>query len=176
MRRLLPLGLVAVVAFAMGALLSAHSRAHGRSDSRSAAAQAASTGGVPGSTPDVAGVVFISHQQVAAAYAKGATLYNGNPEKNYRVHVFHRDDPGEVEIHQKDTDIFYVLEGSATFVTGGTVTAGKETGPGEIRAAAMEGGTVRAVTKGDVLIIPANVPHWFKAVERPTTYLGVKVR
>ena len=170
MRRLLLLSLVALVVWSLGTLLTANST------TREMSASQADWTGVSGNKPDAAGVVFISHERVSQAYAKGATLYNGNPEKNYRVHVFHRGDAGEVEIHQKDTDIFYVLEGSATFVTGGTVAGGKETGPGEIRAAAMEGGTVRTITKGDVLIIPANVPHWFKGVQQPTTYLGVKVR
>lgn len=52
----------------------------------------------------------------------------------------------------------------------------KETAPGEIRVASMTGGFVRPVAKGDIIIIPANVTHWFKEVQQPITYLGVKVR
>jgi quercetin dioxygenase-like cupin family protein len=125
---------------------------------------------------DTSGVIFISKDQVSQSYAKGAMLYNGNPERNYRVHIFHRDEPGEVEVHTKDTDIFYILEGSALFATGGTMAGGKETAPGEVRGASMGGGVVRQVTKGDVVIIPANVTHWFKEIQQPITYFGIKVR
>ena len=69
-------------------------------------------------------------------------------KKNYRVSVFHRDKGGEVEIHNRDTDVFYILEGEATFVTGGTVTGGKETGPDEIRIATMEGGVRGRLGRG----------------------------
>jgi mannose-6-phosphate isomerase-like protein (cupin superfamily) len=130
----------------------------------------------PANAADSSGVILIPHDQVLQAYAKGATLYNGNPERNYRVHIFHRDTPGEVEVHTKDTDVFYFLEGSATFVTGGTMSGGKDTAPGEIRGSSMDGGVVHQVVKGDVVIVPANVTHWFKEVQQPITYFGVKVR
>jgi quercetin dioxygenase-like cupin family protein len=125
---------------------------------------------------DASGVMFFSNDQVAQTFATGSVLYNGNPERNYRVHIFHRDKPGAVEVHTKDADILYILEGSATFVTGGTFTSGKVTAPGEIRAASMNGGVTRTLTKGDVIIVPANVPHWFTEIQKPITYFGVKVR
>jgi quercetin dioxygenase-like cupin family protein len=40
----------------------------------------------------------------------------------------------------------------------------------------MEGGVTRKIGKGDVIVVPANVTHWFKEVEKPVTYFGVKVR
>jgi quercetin dioxygenase-like cupin family protein len=128
-------------------------------------------------TKDASGVMYFSHQETALAFKQPLAVYDGVPEKkNYRVSVFHRDKGGEVEIHNKDTDVFYILEGEATFVTGGTVTGGKEAGPDEIRIATMEGGVTRKIGKGDVIVIPANVTHWFKEVEKPVTYFGVKVR
>ena len=130
----------------------------------------------PAANADASGVMYFPKDQVSQSFAKGTTLYNGNPERNYRVHIFHRDKPGEVEVHNKDTDILYILEGSATFVTGGTMLGGKETAPTEVRGTSMDGGVVRLISKGDVLIIPANVPHWFKEIQQPTTYFGVKVR
>ena len=162
---------VALIAFALGTLRSARSSAMPQSNT----AQGAPTP-VLLIKADDSGVMYFPAGQVSQTYAKGALLYNGNPERNYRVNVFHRDEPGEVEIHTKDTDIFYILEGSGTFVTGGKIASGKDTGPGEIRAPSMEGGVERTVSKGDVIIIPANVTHWFKAVKQPTTYFGVKVR
>ena len=79
-------------------------------------------------------------------------------------------------MHTKDTDIFYMLEGSATLVTGGTLVDGKTTAPDEIRGSGIRGGETRRITKGDVVIIPAGVPHWFQEVSGPVTYFAVKVR
>lgn len=126
---------------------------------------------------DANGVIFFDKDVVDQSFSKGATLYNGNNEgHNYRVHTLRRDAPGEVEIHTKDTDIFYILDGSATFVTGGTMTGGRDSAPDEKRGKSMEGGTIYHLTKGNVVIIPANVTHWFKEIQQPVTYLTIKVR
>jgi quercetin dioxygenase-like cupin family protein len=122
------------------------------------------------------GVIYFPQDQVAAGFSKNNILYDGVPDHNYRVAVYHRDIGGEVEIHKKDTDVFYVLEGSATFVTGGALTSGKDTVPDEVRGPTMAGGVSRTISKGDVIIIPANVTHWFKEIQKPITYFGVKVR
>ena len=68
-----------------------------------------------------------------------------------------------------------MVEGSATFVTGGTLVEPKESGPGEIRAKNITGGVERHLTKGDVIIIPKGVPHQFTAVEGTFLYYVVKV-
>lgn len=131
----------------------------------------------PAAKADANGVIFFDKDVVAQSFAKSATLYNGNAEgHNYRVHTLHREVPGEVELHTKDTDIFYVLEGSATFVTGGAMTGGRDTAPDEKRGKSMEGGTAYHLTQGNVIIIPANVTHWFKEVPQSVTYLTIKVR
>jgi len=56
------------------------------------------------------------------------------------------------------------------------VSGGKEIAPGEIRVATMKGGVERKIKKGDVIVIPAGVTHWYKEVQEPITYFGVKVR
>src|SRR2546422_5784202 len=76
-------------------------------------------------------VIHIDHEKVAAAFAKGAPLLTTN---DFKVQAGRRTGPGEVEIHDRDTDIFYVLEGSATFVTGGKALEPRASGPGETRA------------------------------------------
>jgi mannose-6-phosphate isomerase-like protein (cupin superfamily) len=67
------------------------------------------------------------------------------------------------------------MEGSATFVTGGTVVEPATTGPGEARGKAITGGTPRHLQKGDVIVIPKGVPHWFTEVSSPFLYFVVKV-
>jgi mannose-6-phosphate isomerase-like protein (cupin superfamily) len=92
----------------------------------------------------------------------------------YKVNASRRDGPGEAEVHLGETDIFYVLDGSATFITGGTLVDGRSTGAGELRGSGIEGGTERTLRKGDVVVIPSGVPHWFKRVDAPVAYYVVK--
>ncbi|MCI0388056.1 MAG: hypothetical protein MOB07_04715 [Acidobacteria bacterium] len=92
------------------------------------------------------------------------------------VHASHRDKAGVVEFHEKDADIIYVLDGSATFVTGGEMIGSKAIAPGEIRGTDIKGGDVRQISKGDVIIVPAGTPHWFKEVPGPLNYYVVKAR
>jgi uncharacterized protein GlcG (DUF336 family)/mannose-6-phosphate isomerase-like protein (cupin superfamily) len=122
------------------------------------------------------GVSYWRGTEVAAAFAKGSVLFGGEDGRNYMVHASHRDGPGMAEAHTFDADIIHVLEGSATFVTGGTVEDPKPTAPGEIRGTAIRNGEERRISKGDVLIVPAGTPHWFKDVPGPLNYYVVKVR
>jgi quercetin dioxygenase-like cupin family protein len=69
----------------------------------------------------------------------------------------------------------HVVEGTATVVTGGEPREPREVAPGEVRAAAVEGGTAHELAAGDVLAIPAGVPHQFTAVSDPFLYFVVKV-
>jgi quercetin dioxygenase-like cupin family protein len=79
-------------------------------------------------------------------------------------------------MHVQDADVIYVLDGSATFVTGGALVEPHEIEPGEIRGRGIEGGETRTIAKGDVIIVPARTPHWFKDVKPPILYYVVKVR
>jgi glc operon protein GlcG len=118
-------------------------------------------------------VRLIEHDAVAEAFARGMPLIEVG---DYKIHASRREGPGLAEIHTRDTDIAYVLEGSATLVTGGTAIDVKSTGPEELRGSAIAGGDTRVLTAGDVVVIPNGVPHWFKTVTAPFLYYVVKVR
>ena len=75
----------------------------------------------------------------------------------------------------KETDIFYVVDGSATIVTGGTVPDAKETAPEQKRGTTVTGGVTQKLSKGDSMVIPAGTPHWFSEVPESITYYTVKV-
>lgn len=120
-------------------------------------------------------VSYFESAQVTAAFAKGAVLFDGQG-RNYMVHASRREKPGQAEVHANDADIVYVLEGTATLVTGGTVVDPKNIATDEIRGASIENGETRMLKKGDVLIVPNNTPHWFKETSNPFTYYVVKVR
>jgi quercetin dioxygenase-like cupin family protein len=66
---------------------------------------------------------------------------------------------GEAEVHENHADLFYVLDGRATLVTGGTVAGARTVGPGETRGDAVEGGARQELRVGDVAHVPAGVPH-----------------
>jgi glc operon protein GlcG len=116
-------------------------------------------------------VTHIKKEAVASAFQKGAPLLENDA---FKVHASRRDGPGVPEVHAKDTDIVYVLTGTASLVTGGQVVGGKEIGPNEIRGESIEGGETRKLVPGDVVVVPAGAPHWFQEVETPFTYYVVK--
>ncbi len=87
--------------------------------------------------------------------------------------------------HDKVSEVYHVLEGSGTLVTGGTLVnpqrreSGAEVvtqinGPG-VSGTAIEGGVSRRIAKGDVVIIPAGTPHWFPEIQESITYTVVRV-
>lgn len=116
-------------------------------------------------------VTFIPAARVTTAFAKGEPLVENGL---YKVHASRREGPGVAEVHVRDTDIIYVLEGGATIVTGGQVIDGKTTATDEIRGRSISGGTERRLAKGDLFIVPNGVPHWFSEVQAPFLYYVVK--
>ena len=75
-----------------------------------------------------------------------------------------------------DTRLREVVRGTATLVTGGTAVEPKTIAPNELRGKYIDGGETRKLVPGDVVIIPNNVPHWFKDVSSPFNYYVVKVQ
>jgi mannose-6-phosphate isomerase-like protein (cupin superfamily) len=115
---------------------------------------------------------YVDHGKVNAALAKGGSLVTAS---DLLVSGSHRDKAGQVEVHDKETDVIYVVEGEATFVTGGSMVGGKVTKPGQHLGSSIDGGEAHHLTKGDVLVIPAGTPHWFKEVPQSISYYVVKV-
>ena len=136
-----------------------------------AAAATAFTAQAAGAAMPTAAVTFIESPAVAAAFAKGMPLLEVD---GYKIHASRREGPGTAEVHDWETDVVYVLDGSATLVTGGTVVEPKRTEPGQVRGPFIQGGQGRRIARGDVIVIPAGVPHWFKEVQGPLTYFVVK--
>jgi len=118
------------------------------------------------------GVTFVAHDKVTAALAKGGPLVSA---KDLLVSGSHRDKAGQVEVHDRETDVIYVIDGEATFVTGGTMVGGKVSKPGQSVGTDIQGGDTNHLTKGDVVVVPAGVPHWFKEVPHSVSYYVVKV-
>jgi len=117
-------------------------------------------------------VTYVGHDKVAAALAKGGPLVNA---PDLLVSGSHRDKAGQVEVHEKETDVIYMVEGEATFVTGGTMVGGKSTKAGQFLGTDIKGGETHHLAKGDVIVVPAGIPHWFKEVPSTVSYYVVKV-
>ena len=96
-------------------------------------------------------------------------------EPGYKIDAGRREAPGEVEYHENTVDVMHVIQGAATVMTGGSMVDPREVSPGELRAAAAEGGEPHRLGEGDVLAIPNGVPHQFTEVSDPFLYFVVKV-
>ena len=74
-------------------------------------------------------------------------------------------------IHPRTMEIYQIVEGTATLVTGGTLKQPlTDNGPDIYRSMAIEGGKSQKVAKGDVVVTPPGTPHWFSDIDGVITY------
>ena len=133
---------------------------------------ALAVGAVAGAQSGDSSVVHVDPEKVAAALAKGGTLVT---RPDLLVQGSHREAAGQVEVHDKETDVLYIIDGEATFAYGGRMVGGKVTRPGQWLGTDIAGGETHRLVKGDVFVVPAGVPHWFKEVPKSVSYFVVKV-
>lgn len=106
----------------------------------------------------------------AKAGAGGMTTSAVANTDQYRINIVQRARPAGAIAHAGNTELHYIIEGSGTVVTGGTIVPGADGKP-----ASIANGVTQRVAKGDVIIVPANSPHWYSAIEGTTiTYLEVR--
>ena len=77
----------------------------------------------------------------------------------HAIHLLYRSRSGIAELHENFADLFFVLEGRAALVTGGTVVDPKSIAPGEIRGESVQNGTRQELRAGDIAHVPAGLPH-----------------
>jgi mannose-6-phosphate isomerase-like protein (cupin superfamily) len=94
-----------------------------------------------------------------AATKDGSASVKISEYPNHFTMLAYRAKSGGGEIHQKNADFFYVVQGSATLLTGGKLVNAAPQGPDEMRGTAVEGGTETPLHEGDFVHIPAGVPH-----------------
>jgi mannose-6-phosphate isomerase-like protein (cupin superfamily) len=94
--------------------------------------------------------------------------YNANLE--YRAAV------GPAAVHETEAELFYVIDGSATMMTGGKLVNETRTNASNLSGTAIEGGTSRTVSKGDFIIVPEKTPHWFSAINGSVVLMTLHVR
>jgi len=94
-----------------------------------------------------------------------------------RVAVQHENNKtgAAAELHDASDDVYYVLEGSATLVLGGTLDAPKEIEPGEWRSSKIIDGKTFEITKGDLVVVPRGTPHQRSTANKDFTMILIKV-
>jgi mannose-6-phosphate isomerase-like protein (cupin superfamily) len=162
----------------------------------SAAAPHVATAQQSASTPTPLPATYVSAADIQANL-NGAPDAATNPSPNIRVvdaggynvavGAIHRPEtpPGVAAVHFKVTEIYHVMDGAGTLVTGGSMVNAK-TRPPDSRSVKLEDGpgasgtaiqdcVSRRIKAGDVVVIPAGVPHWFSQIEGSITYVVVRV-
>jgi mannose-6-phosphate isomerase-like protein (cupin superfamily) len=128
-------------------------------------------------TPQAAPSTYLSAADVAATLektAKTAPDMHTAPVENtdhYRINVVQRTKPQGAIAHPGFIELHHIIEGAGTLVTGGTIVRAAGAAAG---SATIDGGVSRRVAKGDVVLIPAGAPHWYKNLEGTLTYLEVR--
>ena len=93
----------------------------------------------------------------------------------YGANLEYRSAVGPAAVHEKEAEMFYVIEGSATLVTGGKLANEKRTNAENLTGTGIEGGKSQAVAKGDFVIVPENTPHWFSAIDGTVVLMSLHV-
>ncbi len=93
----------------------------------------------------------------------------------YTAHLEYRTAVGTSAVHKHEAELFFVLEGSGTVVTGGKLVNEKETDAENLSGTGIEGGTSRAVAKGDVIFVPENTPHWYSQINGTLILMSLHV-
>ncbi len=143
-------------------------------------ATAQQPGGRQGARPEK---TFASAADVEALLAKAKSQRKDQPlvSENilqlapYSANLEYRASVGPAAVHEKEAEIFYVIEGSATMMTGGKLVDEKRTNAANLTGTAIEGGMSRKVAKGDYIIVPENTPHWFSAIDGTVVLMTLHV-
>lgn len=109
-----------------------------------------------------------------------AALKNSTPDMltspvsidgHHRINIVRRTTAAGAVAHDGAAELHHIIEGSGTLVTGGTIVRPTGGGAG---GATIQNGVSRHVTKGDVIVVPAGMPHWYKDLDGTITYLEVR--
>jgi len=93
----------------------------------------------------------------------------------YVTNLEYRPIEGAAAVHEKEAELVYVIDGTGTLTTGGSVVGEKRTNATNLSGTAIEGGTAQTVTKGDFAIIPEGTPHQFKPANGPLVLMTMHV-
>lgn len=111
--------------------------------------------------PEMKTYTSVADVQALIAQKKAGLLLAAAP---YSVNMEYRAMVGPAAVHEREAEIFYIIEGTGTLVTGGKLVNENRTNPTNLSGTAVEGGSSRKVLKGDFILVPEGTPHWFSAI------------
>jgi len=128
----------------------------------------------PGAAPQV---MIVPAADLAALIAKQPTDRNGSATfmqlDPYKVNMEHRLMDQAASVHEKEAELFYVLDGAGTLVTGGKLVDEKRTNDANLSGTSISGGMTKQVKKGDFILVPEGVPHHFPKVDGNLTLMSL---
>jgi mannose-6-phosphate isomerase-like protein (cupin superfamily) len=120
----------------------------------------------------------VTAMDLAAIVAKQPKDRNGNQTflqlAPYSVNMEHRVPVAQnASVHEKEAELFYIIDGGGTIVTGGQLVNSNRTNADNLSGSGVEGGTSRKLSKGDFVLVPEGVPHWFSAIDGELTLMSL---
>jgi mannose-6-phosphate isomerase-like protein (cupin superfamily) len=93
----------------------------------------------------------------------------------YSANLEYRGAVGPAAVHEKEAELFYVIDGSGTLVTGGKLEGESRTNAENLTGTGIEGGNTQNAAKGDFFIVPENTPHWFSKINGTLVLMSLHV-
>jgi mannose-6-phosphate isomerase-like protein (cupin superfamily) len=123
---------------------------------------------VPAAPGDYVSAAQLAHDlKEAIAGHNDPALATIGVNSRYAIHEVHREKAGPPAVHADATELHFILEGRAIFVTGGRI---EKQSTGDV----ITGGTEHEVKAGDAIIVPMGSPHWYRQIDAPLSYLEVR--
>ena len=123
--------------------------------------------------------IYISAADLAGQVSKLPADRNGNINgllraAPYSVNIEHRVPVAQnASVHETEAELFYIIDGSATIVTGGTLIEPTRNGANLSSTKGIANGTSQKLGKGDFVMVPAGVPHWFTDIQGSITQMAL---
>jgi mannose-6-phosphate isomerase-like protein (cupin superfamily) len=93
----------------------------------------------------------------------------------YTATLEYRASVGPAALHEKDAEMMYVIDGSATLMTGGKLVGETRTNAANLSGTAIQGGESKKISKGDFIVVPEGTPHWFSSIDGTLVLMTIKM-
>jgi mannose-6-phosphate isomerase-like protein (cupin superfamily) len=122
------------------------------------------------SAADVAALIATARADRKDQATMTANILRSTP---YQASLEYRAAVGPAAVHDTEAEMFYVIEGSATMVTGGKLVGETRLNAENTTGSAIEGGTARTIGKGDFIMVPEKTAHWFSRIEGTLVLMSI---
>ena len=127
--------------------------------------------------------IFTTSADVQALIANARKIHKAEPTITqpilslapYRASLEYRTATGPAAVHEKEAELFYVIEGSGTLTTGGKLKDEKRQNPTNLGGTGIDGGQSRTVSKGDFIIVPEGAPHQYTDIKGELILMSLHV-